>query len=422
MNETTPSPSPAPVPKASPRSKPSPSPTAGTKRKRTASAKYYAVKKGTKPGIYYCWNDCLAQITGFKGAIFQSFLTFEDANAFLSGAKVPSASASANGPENTRFYGIQRGRVPGEIPDARGSARVRECRPRTAASPVGFGDVAKVAGARGMTRENPMDPDGIEYAPGDGPLPQGAEDGFDPNVLLDPATGKIVYKAPTQKAATKTQASGIPGMLRIYTDGSSLRNGTKLASAGVGVFFGPGDSSRNVSEPLKGSRQTNQRAELTAILRAIDIAPRHRDVTIFTDSRYAIDCVTVWFINWRRNDWMTKDKKPVENRDLVESILVKIEERNELKVKTLFEWIKGHNRDPGNEAADRLAVNGAQQGVKEKSRALANEREVQEELDELYLTWRTPRFYGAKIHSELFALRKPSGFLSFASILQSFDV
>lgn len=67
MNKTTPSPS--PVPKASPSSNPPPSPTAGTKRKRNTPAKYYAVKAGHKPGIYYGWNDCLAQVTGFKGAI-----------------------------------------------------------------------------------------------------------------------------------------------------------------------------------------------------------------------------------------------------------------------------------------------------------------------------------------------------------------
>ena len=141
-----------------------------------------------------------------------------------------------------------------------------------------------------------------------------------------------------------------------------------------------GCTSRNVSEALKGARQTNQRAELTAILRAIDIAPRHRDATVVTDSKYAIDCVTVWFINWRRNNWMTKDKKPVENRDLIESILIKIEERNELKVKTLFEWIKGHNKDPGNEAADRLAVDGAHRGVREKAEALEASRDVPDEV------------------------------------------
>ena len=72
MNESTPSPSPAPVPKASSHTKPSPSPSAGTKRKRTTGSKYYAVKNGFKPGLYYSWNDCLAQITGFKGAICES--------------------------------------------------------------------------------------------------------------------------------------------------------------------------------------------------------------------------------------------------------------------------------------------------------------------------------------------------------------
>lgn len=122
-------------------------------------------------------------------------------------------------------------------------------------------------------------------------------------------------------------------------------------------------SIRNVSEALRGARQTNQRAELTAILRALDIAPRHRDVQIITDSRYSIDCVTVWYINWRKNNWQTSARKPVENKDLVENILTKIEERNLLKVKTTFEWVKGHNKDPGNEEADRLAVNGARIGA-----------------------------------------------------------
>lgn len=79
---------------------------------------------------------------------------------------------------------------------------------------------------------------------------------------------------------------------------------------------------------------------------------------------------------------MTKDHKPVENRDLVESILVKIEERTELKVKTLFEWVKGHNKNAGNEAADNLAVNGAQRGVREKAEAQEVSRNLPEEVFE----------------------------------------
>lgn len=107
---------------------------------------------------------------------------------------------------------------------------------------VVFGSAKRPTGPHGIRGENPKNAEGVEYAPGEGPLPPGAEDGFDPNVLLDSTTGKVIYKTAPEKAATKTQAAGIPGMLRIYTDGSSLRNGTPLASAGVGVFFGPGDS------------------------------------------------------------------------------------------------------------------------------------------------------------------------------------
>lgn len=105
-----------------------------------------------------------------------------------------------------------------------------------------FAGTDSSSGAHDLTGERAKDADGVEFAAGEGPLPPGAEDCFDPNVLLDPATGKVVHKTPLQKAATKTQVAGIPGMLRIYTDGSSLRNGTAFASAGVGVFFGPGDS------------------------------------------------------------------------------------------------------------------------------------------------------------------------------------
>ena len=120
---------------------------------------------------------------------------------------------------------------------------------------------------------------------------------------------------------------------------------------------------RNVSETLPGPRQTNQRAELTAILRALEIVPKNRDVSIITDSKYAIDCVTTWCINWRRNGWKTSAGKAVENRDLVENILSMIEERDSLKVQTAFEWIKGHAHHPGNVEADRLAVEGARKNA-----------------------------------------------------------
>ena len=59
---------------------------------------------------------------------------------------------------------------------------------------------------------------------------------------------------------------------------------------------------------------------------------------------------------------MTAKNKPVENKDLIMDIRQKIEERESVKSRTDFFWVKGHADDEGNSAADRLAVEGAMMG------------------------------------------------------------
>jgi ribonuclease HI len=113
---------------------------------------------------------------------------------------------------------------------------------------------------------------------------------------------------------------------------------------------------------LEGDLQTNQRAELTAVQRALEIVPKDHDIQIFTDSNYAINCCEVWYKSWLKNDWKTSQGGPVLNKDLVVLIRALIDERNENGAATTFQWIKGHSADPGNEAADRLAVAGAVAG------------------------------------------------------------
>lgn len=80
---------------------------------------------------------------------------------------------------------------------------------------------------------------------------------------------------------------------------------------------------------------------------------------IHTDSKYSIQCLTDWFIKWEKNGWKSSTGRPVENKDLVEPILVRIRERDACRAKTSFKWIKGHANDPGNVAADCLAVQGS---------------------------------------------------------------
>lgn len=47
--------------------------------------KFYVVWKGKRPGIYESWDDCKAQIEGFKGAQYKSFSTFKEAKKAYNG-------------------------------------------------------------------------------------------------------------------------------------------------------------------------------------------------------------------------------------------------------------------------------------------------------------------------------------------------
>lgn len=167
----------------------------------------------------------------------------------------------------------------------------------------------------------------------------------------------------------------------IYTDGASKGNGKAGARAGWGVFFGD-DDKRNVGFPLEGEKQTNQRAELTAVKYALEcIAKEVEENTlekcykIGTDSQYTMNCLTKWCQNWIRNNWMIKSikmergqkvvsTKPVMNADLIKPSISLIENINKAyKVKgwkplQIF-YVQAHVGIHGNEMADKLANQGA---------------------------------------------------------------
>ncbi|KAH7270569.1 ribonuclease H-like domain-containing protein, partial [Fusarium redolens] len=165
---------------------------------------------------------------------------------------------------------------------------------------------------------------------------------------------------PAPKAAPRAEPSceESGNLLKIWTDGSSLANGQADSRAGLGVYFGPNDK-RNLAERLPGEPQTNQRAELMAILRALEIAPSTQDVQIVTDSQYSIKCVTQWALSWEKKGWKTASGVEVKNQDIIRGVLARIEERDAARSKTSFQWVKGHATDQGNHQADRLANQGA---------------------------------------------------------------
>jgi ribonuclease HI len=98
---------------------------------------------------------------------------------------------------------------------------------------------------------------------------------------------------------------------------------------------------------------TNNRMELTAVIRALEALKRPSAVEVHTDSQYVQKGITTWIHNWKRNGWRTSDKKPVKNADLWQE-LDALAQQHEIK----WLWIKGHAGHPGNECADRLANRG----------------------------------------------------------------
>lgn len=70
--------------------------------------KFYVVWQGLSPGIYDTWEECQAQVEGFRGAKYKSFRTIEEATAAFRGSYEDQASlliALANRKPSVVDYG-----------------------------------------------------------------------------------------------------------------------------------------------------------------------------------------------------------------------------------------------------------------------------------------------------------------------------
>jgi ribonuclease HI len=95
---------------------------------------------------------------------------------------------------------------------------------------------------------------------------------------------------------------------------------------------------------------TNNRMEMTAILRGLSALNEPCAVTVHTDSRYAIDGMTQWIFGWQKRGWLNAAKKPVANEDLWRELIAAARPH-----KVSWEWVKGHSGHPENERCDALA-------------------------------------------------------------------
>jgi ribonuclease HI len=141
-------------------------------------------------------------------------------------------------------------------------------------------------------------------------------------------------------------------VVEVYADGACKGN---PGPGGWGVLLIEGDRERELhgGEPAT----TNNRMELTAVIRALEALPHGSRVRLYTDSQYVQKGMKEWIHDWKRRGWRTADKKPVKNDDLWKHL-------DELarNHKVEWHWVRGHDGHPGNERADALANKGVHRG------------------------------------------------------------
>jgi len=143
----------------------------------------------------------------------------------------------------------------------------------------------------------------------------------------------------------------------IYTDGACKNNGSQKARAGIGVHFSENNkiSIPDISERLIYKKQTNNAAELMAILKSLEKCVEYniyQKIYIYTDSDYSMKCITLWYPEWIKKENF-EDRKNIDILHKINNLYKRLDVE--------FIHIRAHTglndiHSKGNEMADRLAV------------------------------------------------------------------
>lgn len=141
--------------------------------------------------------------------------------------------------------------------------------------------------------------------------------------------------------------------VEIYTDGACKGNPGPGGWGALLIYKG-------AKRELWGgeAQTTNNRMEMTAVIRALEALKRPSKVSVHTDSQYVQKGVSEWMAGWKKRNWRTSDGKPVKNQDLWLQ-LDALSRLHEIQ----WNWVRGHAGHPENERADALANQGVLQGA-----------------------------------------------------------
>jgi len=286
----------------------------------------YAVKKGLVPGIYKTWVDCVEQVNGYPGAVYKKFDDINEAISFV-------------------------------YTNKKNKTEIKE-----------------------KNETNNINNINNEYS-----------------ILkyLISSTDKNENKKENTPINNKNNDIDYNNKIYIFCDGSAIHKKYKSVRCGYGVFIRlPNNKTIEHAEELISSG-TNNLAELSAILYGMNQIEKifndndkdndkdndndndndnninqETDIYFVCDSKYAINCITVWSINWKKNNWKTTKGTEVENVELIKNIIKKYDELIAKGYQIKFKHINSHQIKPddtntyqyllwhGNDMADQLAKNG----------------------------------------------------------------
>lgn len=136
--------------------------------------------------------------------------------------------------------------------------------------------------------------------------------------------------------------------VNIYTDGACRGN---PGIGGWGVLIEYEDFNKELFGGEKHT--TNNKMELMAAIQGLEALNENCIVHLTTDSKYVMDGINSWIMNWKKNNWKNSQKQSVKNKDLWIQ-LDKLNEQHDVN----WHWVKGHSGHPQNELADQLANKG----------------------------------------------------------------
>lgn len=257
---------------------------------------YYAVRVGRIPGIYRSWNECQSHTKGYSNAEFKRFNDMYSAEQYLTRSSRVLHNSYLSNSSNQPPQTLQNSYLPNSSNQYQSNQ-----------SPQTYSHSPYLLNSSNQYQYNQS--------------PQILQNSYLPN-----QSSKII----------------------LYTDGSCRYNGSPNAIGGYGIYSPTNPDLTSYGPISRDQTPTNQRAELIAILTAIDSVPHGSHIQIITDSMYSINCITNWSIKWERRGWNV-DKA---NLDLIKSIIYTTRSK---RLSIEYNHVLGHRGDYGNEEADRLA-------------------------------------------------------------------